>query len=106
MKIGQLLRTKRKEKKLTIQEVATQLNVSYGAVAEWERDMIEPRADAREKLCNFYGLSEKELLGFTGGKVLDISTLPRTTVFTLDYDSDEITIKGLKGKYQVKIIPL
>ena len=64
MKIGEKLRTLRKEKKLTQEQLAEYLNISSQAVSKWETGLSSPDIDMLPRLAVFYGVTVDELLDF------------------------------------------
>ena len=59
--IGKKLKQLRKDKSLTIEDLAKELAVSVGIISEWERGKKEPRPATRKKICTLYNISESEL---------------------------------------------
>ena len=62
VKIGQFIKSLRKEKSLTQREVADRLNVSEKTISKWETDNGMPEVGLMLPLCKFYGISINELL--------------------------------------------
>lgn len=62
IKIGQFIKSLRKEKTLTQREVAEQLNVSEKTISKWETGKGFPEVSLMLPLCNFFGISINELL--------------------------------------------
>lgn len=60
-KIGNYISKKRKEKNITQQELAEQLNVSNKTVSKWECGKSLPDYSVIELLCNALGISTSEL---------------------------------------------
>lgn len=63
----ELLRTVRKNKKLTQDEVAQTIGVSRTSYLKYEKGTHEPDYDTLEKIADFFGLKIDELLGNAGG---------------------------------------
>ena len=63
MKIGNILISLRKAKKLTQEDVARYLNISRQAYCRYENDQREPSLDTLCKLADFYEESTDSLLG-------------------------------------------
>lgn len=63
MKIGIILISLRKAKKLTQEDVARYLNISRQAYCRYENDQREPSLDTLCKLADFYEESTDTLLG-------------------------------------------
>jgi len=62
VKIGQFIKSLRKEKSLTQREVAERLNVSEKTVSKWETGNGMPEVGLMLPLCKFYGIGINELL--------------------------------------------
>ncbi len=62
VKIGQFIKSLRKEKSLTQREVADRLNVSEKTISKWETGNGMPEVGLMLPLCKFYGISINELL--------------------------------------------
>ena len=62
IKIGGLIATCRKEKKLTQMQLAERLNVTDKAVSKWERGNAIPDPSIMLALCEILGISVNELL--------------------------------------------
>ena len=56
------LKQKRKAQKLTLEDIAKQIGVSFSAVSLWERGERFPRKPMLEKLCNLFSCNIDELL--------------------------------------------
>ncbi len=63
METKDILKKLRSEKKLTLQEVATQSGVSYSAYQKYELGIREIGAKSLGKLADFYGVTTDYLLG-------------------------------------------
>lgn len=68
-KIGKFIAEKRKEKKLTQEQLAEQLNISKNAVSKWERGLNLPDVSIMQDLCKILGIALNEL--FAGEKIDD-----------------------------------
>ena len=60
---------KRKENKLTQEQLAEQLNISKNAVSKWERGINLPDVSIMQDLCKILNITLNEL--FIGEKILD-----------------------------------
>jgi transcriptional regulator with XRE-family HTH domain len=60
--LGQRLRQLRKEKSLTLQQVAGELGVTRACVSKWETGTSSPDLNRLERLANVFGLSARDLL--------------------------------------------
>ena len=54
----------RKERKMTLEQLAYQSGISKGGLSEMERNMKEPRAYTILKICSGLGISMKEFFDF------------------------------------------
>jgi len=67
MSLGERLYELRKEKHLSQEQVAEQLNVTRQTISKWETDESKPDFDKIVPICNLYGIStELLLIGDTG----------------------------------------
>ena len=66
MTIGERIYTLRKEKNISQEELANELNVSRQSVSKWETNQSTPDFDKIVLLCRFFGITTDELL--TGKK--------------------------------------
>ncbi len=64
MSIGQKLSDLRKSKHLSQEEVADKLGVTRQTISKWETDQSTPDFDKIIPICELYGLSADELLGY------------------------------------------
>ena len=62
IKIGKFISTKRKEKKLTQEELAEKLLITDRAVSKWERGLSLPDTAKMLDLCNILDINVNELL--------------------------------------------
>ena len=68
MSLGERLYELRKNKNLSQEEVADQLNVTRQTISKWETDESKPDFDKIVPICELFGIDSKELL--TGEKEL------------------------------------
>lgn len=68
-KIGKFIAEKRKENKLTQEQLAEKLNISKNAVSKWERGINLPDVSIMQELCKILNITLNEL--FIGEKILD-----------------------------------
>lgn len=61
-KIGKFISAKRKEQKLTQEDVAEKLNISKNAVSKWERGLNLPNVSIMSELCEILKINIIELL--------------------------------------------
>lgn len=57
------IRTKRKEKKLSQQDLASLIGVNQTAVSQWERGVAMPSLDKAEMIAQALGCTIDDLLG-------------------------------------------
>ena len=69
IKIGKFIALKRREKKITQEELAEKLYITDRAVSKWERGLSMPDADKMLDLCNILGINVNELLN---GEMIDM----------------------------------
>ena len=62
IKIGKFISTKRKEKKITQEQLAERLYITDRAVSKWERGLSLPDADKMIELCDILDINVNELL--------------------------------------------
>lgn len=64
--MGQIIRRLRKERNLTQEELAEQLNISSPAISKWENDTSMPDISQVVPLANVFGVSTDVLFGVEG----------------------------------------
>ena len=69
MNIGAIIKSLRKEKKVTQEELAEYLHISSQAVSKWETGASSPDIDMLPKLAIFFGTSLDHLLDFDQSRV-------------------------------------
>jgi len=62
MNLGSLLRKKRKEKGLTLKQVAEKAGISEGFLSQVENDVSSPSVDSLVKICNAIALNAGDLI--------------------------------------------
>lgn len=62
--IGQRIVTLRKERKLTMEKLAYESDISKGGLSEIERGMKEPRISTLAKMCETLEISMKDFFDF------------------------------------------
>lgn len=60
-KIGKFIAEKRKEQKLTQEQLAEKLNISKNAVSKWERGLNLPDVSIMQELCKILNITLNEL---------------------------------------------
>jgi len=63
LKIGEKIKSLRKEQDITQEKLAAYLNISYQAVSKWEKGTALPDITLIPRIANFFGVSADELLG-------------------------------------------
>ncbi len=66
MTIGERLLKLRRDKNISQEELANELDVSRQTISKWETDQSLPDSDKIVPLCNYFGITSDELL--TGNK--------------------------------------
>ena len=64
--IGQIIKKLRKERNLTQEELAEQLNVTYQAISKWENETGMPDISQIIPLASVFGVSTDVLFGTLG----------------------------------------
>ena len=64
IKIGEIIKTKRKEKKLTQEELAGILGISKAAISKWENDECYPDITLLPQIAKTFGISIDELFDY------------------------------------------
>lgn len=90
--IGQYLKEKRKEKALTLSEVATMLNLSSGYISRIERGTSNPSKDVLHKICNIYEIPISEILNDDGE--LKLENIKVGTDLLTIINNDYVTYNG------------
>lgn len=57
------LRELRIEHKLSMKQLAQQINTTDGAISNWENEVNEPKLSYIVKLCKFFGVTADYILG-------------------------------------------
>lgn len=78
MSFGERLRALRLEKKLTLRELAKELDISFSALGKYERNEHQPDFDTLEKLADYFDVSIDYLLGRTEKQNLTIEEQDET----------------------------
>lgn len=63
LKIGEKIKSLRKEQDITQEKLAAYLNISYQAISKWENGTAYPDITLVPRIANFFGVSSDELLG-------------------------------------------
>jgi transcriptional regulator with XRE-family HTH domain len=76
MNIGHRIKELMESRGLIQKDFARKIGVSVQAVSAWETGVRNPNATQRQKLCEFFGISEPELFGGRlSGRDIDPETL-------------------------------
>ena len=67
MSFGEKLASLRKEKGISQEELASELNVSRQAVSKWESNNAYPETDKIIAICKIFNYSMDELIGLKEG---------------------------------------
>lgn len=65
MPTGTIIRTLRKERRISQTELAKAVNVSQATVTAWETSKAEPSSSALDALANYFNVSSDYILGRT-----------------------------------------
>lgn len=90
--IGQYLKEKRKEKALTLSEVATMLNLTPGYISRIERGTSKPSKSVLHKICNIYQVPISKILNDNGE--LDLDNIKVGTDLLSIINNDYVTYNG------------
>ena len=101
-KIGEFLKTLRKEKKLTQEELADKMNVSRRTVSRWETGSNLPDLSILVELADLYDVDMREIFnGERKDKTVD-KDLKETMLMAADYTDDNM--KKVMKKMQLMFI--
>ena len=92
MSLGQRLMKLRKEKHLSQEEVADQLNVTRQSVSKWETDQSTPDFDKILPICELFGITTEKLI--TGEKKIINNKDDKSEII---YDTKENKQKRIGG---------
>lgn len=62
--LGKTIRTLRKAKGVTQEEVAAKLGITYQSVSKWENEVAQPDITLLPELARFFGITLDELFGY------------------------------------------
>ncbi len=82
--IGQTIRRLRRERGLTQEELAEQLNLTAAAVSRWENDTAMPDISTVVPLCHVFGVSADVLFGMEEGEGEIASILAEAERYSLE----------------------
>ena len=89
IKIGKFLQTLRKEKSLTQEQLAEQMNVSRRTVSRWETGSNMPDLDILMELSDFYSVDLREILSGERKSEQMNQELKETVLQVADYSNEE-----------------
>lgn len=100
MALGDRIRQKRKERKLTLQQVGDAFGITRSSVSDWESGKTRPDQDKLPKLAVLLGTSIDELLSESGGKRAVIGesksgearTLSRSRMAGVDIPAEKLPV--------------
>ena len=96
--MGQIIRRLRKEKKLTQEELAEQLGVTFQAVSKWENDVGMPDISQIVPIAHVFGVSTDVLFGIGG--VNNKEDVLRIIENAQSFLERPITAKSMLKKYR------
>ncbi|KAB3529594.1 helix-turn-helix domain-containing protein, partial [Alkaliphilus pronyensis] len=68
MSLGQIIRSLRKEKKITQEQLGKVLNVRKSTISQYENDINKPDTDMLKLIADYFNVSVDYLLGRTNSK--------------------------------------
>lgn len=77
---GEILKTLRKKRGLTQQELGAKVGLSKAVVSKYENGMGYPSFDILIRIASFFGVTTDYLLGVSRGKTVDVSGLTESQV--------------------------
>lgn len=94
-KIGDAIRSLRKQKKKTLQEVAEEINSTHSYLSRLERGLKKPSMDMLERLADYFGV-HKSYFFLEDEKIKNMSADEKILTFEKD-----LSIENLKEKYNI-----
>ena len=101
--MGQIIRSLRKERNLTQEELAEQLNITYQAVSRWESGTGMPDISQVVPLANVFGVSVDVLFGTQNldrdkevERIIEEASAP----LRLNYETEEEVFEVMKKEYE------
>lgn len=102
--MGQIIRKLRKERNLTQEELAEQLNITYQAVSRWENETGMPDISQVIPLTNVFGVSVDVLFGTQNinqdeevKRIIEEASAP----LRLNYETEEEEFEAFKKEYEI-----
>ena len=104
-RIGKFIKECRKNKKLTQEQLAEKLGVTYKAVSKWETGKCLPDASLMLELCNILDINANELL--TGEKIPEKNYKENAELNLINLNKKkELIIKTTKTTHIITILLL
>lgn len=101
--IGDRIRARRKELRLTQKDLASRVGVSHVAISQWEKDETAPRGDNLLRLSDALGCAPSYLNSGDGSEsnvapaTVDFRTVPIISYVQAGYWTAERTIRSIEG---------
>ena len=100
MSFGEKLAKLRKEKGLSQEDLANELNVSRQAVSKWESNNAYPETEKIISICKIFNCSMDELIGIKESK----GVKKERKIFNTFNNYFDMFIKGIKMFYRMTFI--
>lgn len=94
------LRQLRKEKGLTLREMANQINMSFSNIATLERGETQLREDTTKLFADFFNVSSDYLLGLTDKRIEDVAIPPNPDIEDAFYNQKGIVTEEQKKEVE------
>lgn len=94
------LRQLRKEKGLTLREMANQINMSFSNIATLERGETQLREDTTKLFADFFNVSSDYLLGLTDKRIEDVAIPPNPDIEVAFYNQKGIVTEEQKKEVE------
>ncbi|MDU3815762.1 LexA family protein [Mixta hanseatica] len=101
--IGDRIRARRKELRLTQKDLASRVGVSHVAISQWEKDETAPRGDNLLRLSDALGCAPSYLHNGDGSEsnvapaTVDFRAVPIISYVQAGYWTAECTIRSIEG---------
>lgn len=93
MMLGERIRSLRKEKKMTQQDLADHLKLAKSTISQYENNINEPDNDTTNRIADFFNVTVDYLLGRTNNPERALSEETRDFVDSLELSDAEILTK-------------
>lgn len=97
IKLAENIKTFRKERKMTQEQLAEALGVTVGAVYKWEQDMSKPEISLIMEMADLFGTSTDVLLGYEWRTGNAGAALERIVALSKEKNYEEATIEAEKA---------